>query len=121
MKGAVKIKQCRIAYTAGPRTHSLVWTLVTFAVLTVLVFLPFGHAFVFAGEAILSWDPNTELDLGGYNVHYGIATGTYSVVTNVGNTTTHTVTGLGAGTYYFVVTAYDTSGNESGMPSEVSK
>ncbi len=113
--------QCRIAYAAGPRTHSLVRTLVTFAVLAVLVLHPFGHAFVFAGDAILSWDPNPEPDLGGYNVHYGTATGAYSVVTNVGNTTTHTVMGLGAGTYYFAVTAYDTAGNESGVSNEVSK
>ncbi|MBI3606761.1 MAG: fibronectin type III domain-containing protein [Nitrospirae bacterium] len=75
----------------------------------------------FAGDAILAWDPNTEPDLAGYKVHYGTAPGTYSVVSDVGDVTTLTVTGLGPGTYYLAVTAYDTSGNESAASNEVSK
>jgi hypothetical protein len=76
---------------------------------------------VLAGEAILSWAPNTETDLSGYKVYYGTASGTYGVPLTVGTTTTSTVSGLSPGTYYLAVTAYDTSGNESGFSAEVSK
>lgn len=75
-----------------------------------------------AGEATLTWNPNTESDLAGYKVYYGTQAGTYSQVTNVGNVTTYVISGLTEGsTYYFAVTAYDTSGNESGSSAEVSK
>ena len=38
---------------------------------------------------------------------------------SAGNATTYTVLGLSSGTrYYFVVTAYDTSNNESGYSNE---
>src|SRR3989344_2041700 len=91
--------------------------------LTVLVASP-----AIAGQAVLSWDPpttNTDgswlTDLGGYRLYYGTASGNYGSVIDAGNVITHTVTGLSNGTYYFVVTAYDTSGNESGFSNEVSK
>src|SRR3989344_8270826 len=81
-----------------------------------------------AGQAVLSWDPpttNTDgswlTDLGGYRLYYGTASGNYGSVIDAGNVITHTVTGLSGGTYYFAVTAYDTSGNESGFSNEVSK
>ena len=68
----------------------------------------------------LAWDPNTESDLAGYRVHYGTASGSYTVHTDVHNVTTYTVTGLTAGqTYYFAATAYDASGNESGYSNPV--
>jgi subtilisin len=75
----------------------------------------------FAGDVILSWEANTESDVDGYNVYYGTASGSYGTPIDVGNQTTYTVTGLGPGTYYFAVTAYNTSGNESGFSSEVSE
>jgi fibronectin type 3 domain-containing protein len=74
-----------------------------------------------AAQATLAWDPNTESDLAGYKVHYGTASGSYTVHTDVHNVTTYTVTGLTAGqTYYFAATAYDASGNESGYSNPVS-
>lgn len=76
---------------------------------------------VSAGDATLSWDPNSETNLGGYKVYYGSASRVYGTPLTVGNTTTFTVSGLDAGTYYFSVTAYDTSGIESGFSNEVSK
>jgi parallel beta-helix repeat protein len=82
---------------------------------------------VWAGQAVLSWSPNTEPDLGGYKVHYGTASGVYTTIVDVGLTGTpsapqHTVTGLTDGvTYYFAVKAYDLSGNESGFSNQVSK
>ena len=76
---------------------------------------------VWAGDAILSWDPNSETDLAGYKVYHRLATGNFGVPIDVGNQTTYTVTGLGDGTYHFAITAYDTSGNESPKSTEVSK
>jgi hypothetical protein len=85
-----------------------------------LFFLGYSTA-VFAGDVFLSWNANTEPDLAGYKVRYGTASGSYGTIINIGDQTTYTVTGLGFGTYYFAVTAYDTSGNESGFSNEVSK
>lgn len=75
----------------------------------------------FAGNAALSWNANTEPDLSGYKVYYGTSSGNYGAPIDVGNTTNHTITGLADGTYYFAVTARDTSGNESGFSNEASK
>ena len=89
---------------------------------TFLFFFSFGYGITaLAGDAVLSWDPNMEPDLSGYKVYYGTTPGNYGVPINIGNQTTHTVTGLGTGTYYFAVTAHDTSGNQSGFSFEVSK
>ena len=69
----------------------------------------------------LAWDPNTENDLAGYNVYYGTASRVYDSVIEVGNITSYTVTDLEPETqYYFAITAYDTSGNESDFSVEVS-
>jgi Purple acid Phosphatase, N-terminal domain/Fibronectin type III domain len=76
---------------------------------------------VVAGDAVLTWTPNSESDLAGYNVYYRTSSGVYGAPFNAGNQTTYTVTGLGIGTYYFAVTAYDASGNKSGFSIEVSK
>src|SRR3569832_766819 len=75
----------------------------------------------FAGDAILTWNKNTELDVAGYKVYYGTASRLYTASVNAGNQTTYTVTGLGNQTYYFAVTAYDLSGNESTYSDEGSK
>ena len=74
----------------------------------------------FAADIQLAWDPNPEANLAGYKVYYGLAPGNYGVAINLGNQTTCTVTGLAVGTYYFVVTAYNTSGLESDASNEVS-
>lgn len=73
------------------------------------------------GSLTVSWNPNSESDLAGYKVYYGDRSGNYPTVINVGNVTTYTVSNLQGGvTYYFVVTAYDNSGNESSYSLEVS-
>ncbi len=72
----------------------------------------------FAGEATITWQSNTEPDLEGYRVYSGTAPGAYGPFVPVGNKTSHTITGLDEGqTYYFVVTAVDQAGNESGYSS----
>jgi hypothetical protein len=75
-----------------------------------------------SGTVELTWLPNTESDLAGYRVHIGTTSGSYHLPIDVGNTTTHKMTGLSPGqTYYFSVTAYNTSGYESGYSNEASK
>jgi hypothetical protein len=72
-------------------------------------------------EVILSWDTNIEPILAGYKVYIGDSSGVYSQSVDVGNTTMYTVAGLKVGRlYYFAVTAYDQSGYESALSSEVS-
>lgn len=79
-----------------------------------------------AGRAVLTWDQNTESDLAGYKVYMGTASGQYGPPVDVGLTATpqaprHVVEPLADGAYYFAVTAYDQSGNESGFSNEDSK
>lgn len=75
----------------------------------------------FAESATLSWAPNTDSDLSGYKIYYGTASRRYETPINVGKQTAYTLTELGPGTYYFALTAYDTSGTESAFSTEVSK
>ena len=71
------------------------------------------------GQVTLSWDANTDIDLAGYQLYHGPTSGNYDTVINVGNQTFYTVTGLEVGkAYHFVLTAYDTSKNESGYSNE---
>src|SRR5436190_1285221 len=66
----------------------------------------------------LSWSPNSESDLAGYKVYYGIASRSYSISIDIGKQTTYTIPALNAGIYYLAVTAYDTSRNESTFSKE---
>lgn len=110
-----------------------------------LLFALYGECY--AGFARLSWDPpstsmdGTTLDQNtlGYKVYYGIAPGVYTAIVDVGSgtlvydepcityfsgciTRSYMVYGLAPGiTYYFVATAYDSSGNESDYSNEVQK
>jgi len=72
----------------------------------------------------LTWTANTESDLAGYKVYRATASGAYGapVATISGSVVTYIATGLQSGTtYFFVITAYDSAGNESLRSSEVSK
>jgi len=87
------------------------------ALISVLLLFPFG---AYGAELSLEWDANTEPDLAGYNIYYGIASGDYSHSIDVGNTTEYTVVNLDAGgTYYLAATAYDQDGNESDYSEEL--
>lgn len=79
-----------------------------------------------ATSATLEWNAVNFPTLSGYRVYYGTATGNYQQApgagVNVGNVTSFTVTGLGGGTrYFFAVTAFDSSNNESTFSNEVFK
>lgn len=89
-------------------------------VLAVIVAVAPGAGSAQAAGANLVWDPNTESDLAGYRLHYGTSSQNYTVNVDVGNQTTYPVENLDEGiTYYFSLTAYDLSGNESGYSEEL--
>ena len=74
------------------------------------------------GTATLSWNRNPEADIAGYRIYYGTTSGRYAQMSDVGNAVQADVSNLSVGnTYYFVVTAYNTSGDESLPSSEVFK
>ncbi len=68
-----------------------------------------------------SWNSNAESDISYYTLHYGTETGIYDFNINTGKTTSWTVTNLIDGlTYYFAVTATNTSSKTSGFSNELS-
>ena len=73
-----------------------------------------------AATVQVTWNPNTEPDLSGYKLYHGTASGQYGEPVDVGNVTGHVmeITPQHGATYYFALTAYDTSGNESGYSDE---
>ena len=73
--------------------------------------------------ATLSWTPPTEhtdgsplLDLGGYKIYFGPTEDNYTELVNLANPglAMYVTDPLPPGTYYFVITAYDSGGRESG-------
>lgn len=82
------------------------------------------------GSATLSWQPPTTrtdgsplTNLAGYRLRYGTAQGSYPNMIDIpnGSLTSAVVENLPAATYYFVASAYDTTGAESSNSSAVSK
>ena len=73
-----------------------------------------------AATVQVTWNANTEPDLAGYRLYVGQAPGQYGEPVDVGNVTGHVmeITPEYGATYYFALTAYDTSGNESGYSDE---
>lgn len=74
--------------------------------------------------ATLSWDANNEPDLQGYKIYLATISGGYGapITTLPMDVTSYTVTGLETGTtYFFSVTAYNSSGAESSFSNEVTK
>ncbi len=75
-------------------------------------------------SATVSWNANTESDLAGYRIYVGTRSGSYGFVGpfEVSNRTSFTIANLPTGTtYFFAVSAFDKSGNESAKSAEVSK
>jgi hypothetical protein len=72
----------------------------------------------------LTWNANQESDLSGYKLYRATTSGGYGapIATLPGNVTAYIATGLQVGTtYFFVITAYDSAGNESARSNEISK
>lgn len=83
-----------------------------------------------SGSATVSWDlPTTNADgtdlndLAGFNVHYGQESGNYSEVVVIYDDTATSllIDDLEAGSWFFAVSAFDLTGNQSALSSEVSK
>ena len=74
-------------------------------------------------EVCLGWDPNTEPDIDGYRLYSGTARGgPYNQIGSVKHPTTEfclQVSGPPGHRTYFVATAVDVAGNESGYSNEV--
>jgi len=82
------------------------------------------------GNALLSWirpskntDGSALTNLAGYRIHYGTSLSSLGKQLTVGGsgTTSASIEGLGAGTWYFAVVAYTTAGIESAMSATASK
>jgi endoglucanase len=72
----------------------------------------------------LAWDANTETDLAGYKLYQSTAgaTGPFTYVKTIAKgTLTAATADLPDGTYWWVLTAYDTNGNESGYSNVVTR
>jgi hypothetical protein len=101
-----------------------------------LIFFLVGSGY--AMDATLQWSANTEPDLSGYKIYYktgysgpvydgtGATEGDSPIIITVqelydADQPEYTIHGLeDSEVYYFVLTAYDTDGNESGYSNEVS-
>lgn len=73
------------------------------------------------GSVTVTWTANSEADLKGYRIYVGTRSGSRAQTFDVGNVTTARLTLPLGSTYFFVVTAYDTTGNESAASGELSK
>jgi hypothetical protein len=83
------------------------WFLRVLAVLAVLL----GSASAIEAQTVitLAWDANTEPDVAGYEVSYGIQSGVYSTVVDVGNVISRPITLTSGIAYYFAVKAYNSA------------
>jgi hypothetical protein len=68
----------------------------------------------------LAWNANTESNIAGYKLYMGTTSGVYGAPIDVGLVTTYVVQNLVSGTtYYFAITAYNTSGLESAKSTAI--
>ena len=103
-----------------------------FIILAILIFA--SSAMAATVELKFTWDKNTESDLAGYRVYMSATSGSYvkgatspNYLTGVTvtmpsvhpNEVLKQITGTDGQKIYFVLTAYDTTGNESGFSNEV--
>jgi len=78
-----------------------------------------------ASNVTFEWSANSETDLAGYRLYQSQTSGVYTygdgnqVATILTGTETVQITSIADGTYFWVLTAYDNDGNESGPSNEV--
>ena len=76
-------------------------------------------------KAILSWNPNPEQDVAGYNIYQSATITTFFVASNKTASVPYpnnsfSSPDLNSGTHFFVITAFDFVGNESAFSSQAS-
>jgi len=113
------------------RTGQVVLPRLFFAMMFACVLYLAGQTACFASTVVLQWDPNTDADLAGYKVYYQADSSTQPFEgkgANEGDSPidvgkdipTATISGLDpTHSYYFAVTAYNTSGVESAYSNTV--
>jgi regulation of enolase protein 1 (concanavalin A-like superfamily) len=74
---------------------------------------------ILASTVTASWNPNTESDIAGYRLSYGVLSGVYTTTIDVGNVTSYGFSVLGGVKYYFVLQAIDTTGLLSPYSAEL--
>ena len=94
-------------------------------ILMAFIFVLMSVSYSPAADKVFTWDANTESDLAGYHLYQASTAGQYTIgsgwIANIpAGTETVTYNVTPDGTYYFVLTAYDVNGNESGTSNEVS-
>jgi hypothetical protein len=70
---------------------------------------------------VSSTDGSPMADLSGFNIYYGKSPQSYDEMIDAGNVRTYVLPNIPAGTYYFAITAYDSSGNETDFSPEWKK
>lgn len=79
----------------------------------------FFPGYALALDVTLAWDQNDE-EVVGYRLYYGRESRNYSTVIDVGEDTSHRITDLEDDrTYFFAVTAYDSTNRESAHSEEI--
>lgn len=92
--------------------------------LLIAIFFTFMASTVLASTNVtLQWDANTESDLAGYKIYRSAVSGVYSSGAEVGDVAAPTVqftdNDVPDGTWFWVCTAYDNNGLESGYSNEI--
>lgn len=96
------------------------------SLMVIVIFLLVAGIAIADNSVTFLWDANTETDLAGYRLYQSTTSGQY--VLGEGNQVavisagieTVTLPNVPDGTFFWVLTAYDTSDNESGPSNEVS-
>ena len=90
-------------------------------ILTSLIIASTAWAQAVQTELTFEWTPNIEKDLAGYRLYQSTESGVYTqphVLTIFPEASTGKIK-ITDGTYFWVLTAYDNKGNESGYSNEV--
>ena len=106
------------------RLKSSLFGLVSIVVLSLIFVIPNS----FAAQVRIAWDPNTESNLAGYKIYYGLASRNYESCIDIGSppessasTLKYVLMDLESGKrYYIAVIAYDKKNNKSIFSNEVS-
>ncbi len=121
------MKTSRLAVPANPRAGSLrrafapVFRLGSPLRRVATAFLAPAVLSASAFAVNLSWNPNPEPDITGYQLSYGTSPGVRTEILDAGLNTSISVSGLAAGTtYYFAVTATNEAGLQSAPSDEIS-